>query len=94
MFMAQQERCPKCGSEAYLSEEEFAGNVDASDPPKVAIKQVFKCKACGEKFSRIVFQNLDVKKAQRTEAKKLPDLFEGFHKPGVGLEESDKIEVF
>jgi transposase-like protein len=91
------ERCPKCGSEAYLSEEEFAGNVENSDPPKAAIKQVFKCKSCGEKFSRIVFQNLDVKKkekTEKTEAKKFPELFEGFHKPGVGLEEPDKIEVF
>jgi transposase-like protein len=88
------ERCPKCGSEAYLSEEEFAGNVESTDPPKVAIKQVFKCKACGEKFSRIIFENLDAKKSQKTEAKKLPDLFEGFHKPGVGLEEPDRIEVF
>lgn len=92
--MAQAERCPKCGSEAYLSEEEFAGNVENADPPKVAIKQVFKCKACGEKFSRIVFENLDVKK-QKTEARKFPDIFEGFHKPGVGLEEEpDRVEVF
>ena len=93
--MVLNERCPKCGSEAYLSEEEFAGNVENADPPKVAIKQVFKCKACGEKFSRIIFENLDAsKKKERTEAKKFPDLFEGFHKPGVGLEEPDKIEVF
>jgi transposase-like protein len=88
------ERCPKCGSDSYLSEEEMAGVVDKSDPPKVAIKQIFKCKACGEKFSRLVFENLDVKK--KTEAKKLPDLFEGFHKPGVGLDEDpgDKVEVY
>ncbi len=90
------ERCPKCGGEAYLSQEEFAGLVDKSDPPKVAIKQIFKCKSCGEVFSRLIFENLDVKKVQKTEAKKLPDLFEGFHKPGVGLDEDpqDTVEVF
>jgi len=91
--MAVTERCPKCGGEAYLSEEEFGGNVENADPPKVAIKQIFKCKACGERFSRIVFENLEGKK-QKTEAKKLPDLFEGFHKPGIGFEEQDKVEVF
>ena len=89
------ERCPKCGSDAFLSEEEFAGNVDNSDPPKVAIKQVFKCKACGEKFSRIVFENLEAKKKPKPDAtKKMDEIFEGFHKPGVGLEEPDRIEVF
>jgi transposase-like protein len=91
------ERCPKCGSEAYLSEEEMAGLVENTDPPKVAIKQIFKCKSCGERFSRVVLENLDAKrKQQKTEAKKLPDLFEGFHKPGVGLDEDpgEKVEVY
>jgi len=60
----------------------------------VAIKQVFKCKACSEKFSRIVFENLEAKKKPKTEAKKMDEIFEGFHKPGVGLEEPDRIEVF
>jgi transposase-like protein len=72
--------------------------VDNVEPVKVAIKQTFKCKSCGEAFSRIVFENLDVKKkSQKTEAKSLPDLFEGFHKPGVGLDDEppqDKIEVY
>jgi transposase-like protein len=88
------ERCPKCGAEAYLSEEEMAGVVENSDPPKVGIKQIFRCKSCGEKFSRIVFENLEGKKKQKTEAKKMDELFEGLHKPGVGLEEPDRIEVF
>ena len=71
------ERCPKCGGEAYLSEEEMAGVVEKSDPPKVAIKQIFKCKSCGERFSRVVFENLDAKKkSEKTEAKKFPDLFD------------------
>jgi transposase-like protein len=90
------ERCPKCGAEAYLSEEEMAGMVENSDPPKVGIKQIFRCKSCGEKFSRIVFENLEGKKKpeKKTEAKKMDELFEGFHKPGVGMEEPDRIEVF
>ncbi|HJW96907.1 MAG TPA: hypothetical protein VJ485_01980 [archaeon] len=95
--MAVTERCPKCGGEAYLSEEEMAGAVENADPPKVAIKQIFKCKSCGERFSRIVFENLEGKKRPaKIEAKKLPELFEGFHKPGVGLDEDpqDKIEMF
>jgi len=90
------EKCPKCGGEAYLSEEEMAGAVENSDPPKVAIKQIFKCKACGEKFSRIIFENVDSKK--KTVAKKPEDLFEGFHKPGIGFEEEepskDRVEIF
>jgi len=89
------EKCPKCGGESFLSEEEMAGVVENVDPPKVAIKQVFKCKACGEKFSRIIFENLDSKK--KTETKKLPDIFEGFHKPGIGLEEEppkERVEFY
>ena len=89
------ERCPKCGGDAYLSQEEFSGVVEKLDPVKVAIKQTFKCKACGETFSRIVFENLDAKK-QPTSAKKMNDLFEGFHKPGIGLDEEgpEKVELY
>jgi transposase-like protein len=93
--MSQTEKCPKCGGEAFLSQEEMAGTLDNVEPVKVAIKQIFKCKSCGETFSRIVFENLDVKK--KTSAKSLPDLFEGFHKPGVGLDDEpsqDRVETF
>lgn len=88
------EKCPKCGGEAYLSQEEMAGMVENVEPPKVAIKQVFKCKACGEAFSRLVFENLDSKK--KTAAKRPEDLFEGFHKPGVGLDQEpqERVELF
>jgi transposase-like protein len=92
------EKCPKCGSDSFLSEEEMAGVVDKSDPSKVAIKQIFKCKACGERFSRIIFENLDSKKKEdKWSPKKPQEIFEGFHKPGVGLDEDpqeDKVEVF
>jgi transposase-like protein len=92
--MVQAEKCPKCGADAYLSDEEMAGMVENSDPPKVAIKQIFRCKSCGEKFSRIVFENLEGKKKHKAEAKKMDDIFEGFHKPGVGLEDPERIEMF
>ena len=93
--MAQAEKCPKCGGEAFLSQEEMAGTLDNVEPIKVAIKQTFKCKACGETFSRITFENLDVKK--KTAAKKMDELFGGFHKPGVGFDEEpsqDRVEVY
>jgi uncharacterized protein with PIN domain len=97
--MAQDERCPKCGGEAFLSQEDFAGVVESTDPVKVAIKQTFKCKSCGEVFSKITFENLD-KKKQSNSAKKMNDLFEGFHKPGFGLDDEEppegegKVELF
>ena len=95
---AQDERCPKCGGEAFLSQEDFAGVVESADPVKVAIKQTFKCKACGEVFSKITFENLD-KKKQPSAAKKMDELFEGFHKPGTGFEDDEppeggKVELF
>jgi phage terminase large subunit GpA-like protein len=86
------EKCPKCGGESYLSQEDLAGIAEKAEPPKAVIKQTLICKACGEKFSRIVFESLDTKK--KTEAKKQQDIFEGFHKPGIGLEEPQNIEVF
>jgi transposase-like protein len=95
--MALNEKCPKCGGESYLSEEDLAGLAERVDPPKAVVRQTFKCKSCGESFSRLVFENLDAKKlVQKTEAKKFPDLFEGFHKPGVGLDEDsqERVEVY
>lgn len=54
--------CPKCGGGAFLSEEELVQVLDNVEPIKVVSKSVYVCRACSEKFSRLVCENLAAKK--------------------------------
>jgi hypothetical protein len=53
--------CPKCSGGAYLSEEEFVKVLENSEPLKVVIKALYVCKACSERFSRLVYDNLEAR---------------------------------
>lgn len=54
--------CPKCGGGAFLSEEELVQVLDKMDPIKVVSKAVYVCRACSERFSRLVCENLEAKR--------------------------------
>ncbi|RLI99397.1 MAG: hypothetical protein DRP03_03690 [Candidatus Aenigmatarchaeota archaeon] len=53
--------CPKCNGDAFLSEEEFVQVVESVTPAKIIIKEIYICKGCGEKFSRIAVHDLITK---------------------------------
>jgi phage terminase large subunit GpA-like protein len=55
--------CPKCGGEAYLADEEFVRVIENVEPMKVVAKAIYQCRSCGEKFSRLMVENIDAKKA-------------------------------
>jgi hypothetical protein len=57
--------CPKCGGGAFLGEEDLVKVMDNMQPMKLLIKQTFVCRACSEKFSRIVWDDFEARK--RTE---------------------------
>ena len=46
--------CPKCQGGAYLADEDLVKVVESTTPLKLLIKQTFVCRACAERFSRIV----------------------------------------
>ena len=46
--------CPKCQGGTYLADEDLVKASEGSSPPWVLIKQTFVCRACADKFSRIV----------------------------------------
>ncbi len=50
--------CPKCGGSSYLSEEELVKVLENREPVIVLLKSVYSCRACGERFSRLVFDEL------------------------------------
>ena len=54
--------CPKCGGGAFLSEEELVQVMANTQPIKVVLKAVYVCRACSEKFSRLVCENLEAKR--------------------------------
>ena len=54
--------CPKCGGGAFLGEEDLVKVMDNMQPMKLLIKQTFVCRACSEKFSRIVWDDFDARK--------------------------------
>ena len=51
--------CPKCQGGAYLADEDLVKIMDASTPMKLLIKQTFVCRACAERFSRIVWDDME-----------------------------------
>ena len=57
--------CPKCGGGAFLGEEDLVKVMDNMQPMKLLIRQTFVCRACSEKFSRIVWDDFEARK--RTE---------------------------
>ena len=54
--------CPRCGGGAYLAEEEFVRVLENTEPMRVIAKAVYQCRACSEKFSRLVCELLEAKK--------------------------------
>jgi phage terminase large subunit GpA-like protein len=58
--------CPKCGGGTYLVDEELVRVVENTDPMKVIAKAIYQCRSCGERFSRLVVENIDAKKVQQS----------------------------
>jgi hypothetical protein len=56
--------CPKCAGGAYLCEEELVKILENTDPIKIIIKASYQCKACTERFTRIIYDNLNARKKQ------------------------------
>ncbi len=54
--------CPKCQGGAYLADEDLVKVMETSTPMKLVIKQTFVCRACAERFSRIVWDDFDSRK--------------------------------
>lgn len=57
--------CPKCDGGAYVSEEEVVNVLDNAAPAKVILKVTYICKSCSERFSRVLFEEVDTKKRTR-----------------------------
>jgi hypothetical protein len=54
--------CPKCGGGSFLSEEELVKVLEGSDPLTILLRSIYSCRACGERFSRLVFDDLNNRK--------------------------------
>ncbi len=54
--------CPKCGGGTYITDEELIQVVDKSRPSKAVIKVLYVCRACAERFSRLIHEDLEKKK--------------------------------
>jgi hypothetical protein len=51
--------CPKCSGGAFLADEDLVKVMDNVQPMKLLIKQTFVCRACTERFSRIVWDDFE-----------------------------------
>ena len=60
--------CPKCQGEAYLVDEEIVKVLENTDPIKIIAKGTYQCKSCGERFSRLMYENLEAKKKEEEPA--------------------------
>ncbi len=59
--------CPKCGGGAFLSEEELVRIMENTAPMKVVAKATYQCRACSERFSRLVCDDLEARKKDAEE---------------------------
>jgi hypothetical protein len=50
--------CPKCSGGSFLSEEELVKVIENTDPHRIVLKAIYTCRACQEKFSRLVWDDL------------------------------------
>jgi Zn-finger nucleic acid-binding protein len=50
--------CPKCNGGSFLAEEELVKVIEGTEPHKIVIKAVHSCRACQERFSRLVWADL------------------------------------
>jgi ribosomal protein L37AE/L43A len=69
-------QCPKCGGDAYLVEEELVQVLENVEPPKVIAKAIYQCKSCGERFSRLVYEDLTSRKKDETVSSRVPPIRE------------------
>ena len=60
--------CPKCGGGAFLADEDLVKVMDNMQPMKLLVKQTFTCRACTERFSRIVWDDFESRKRTDTES--------------------------
>jgi len=56
--------CPKCGGGAYLVEEDLIQVLENAEPVKLMIKATYQCRACSERFTRIIYDDIDARKKQ------------------------------
>jgi hypothetical protein len=49
--------CPKCNGGSFVSEEELVQVMDG-EPARLLLKATFSCRACNERFSRLVWDDL------------------------------------
>jgi hypothetical protein len=70
-------QCPKCNGEAYLVDEELIKVIENTDPMKVVAKAIYQCRACGERFSRLVIENIDARKAQQQQQSRPESVYSG-----------------
>jgi hypothetical protein len=56
--------CPKCSGGAYLSEEDLIQVLENTEPVKLMIKATYTCRACSERFTRIIYDDINARKKQ------------------------------
>ena len=80
--------CPKCGGGAFLSEEELIKILDGT-PTQILIKNVYQCRACMEKFSRLVSDSMEARRA----ASGVSDINSMFSATGIQPAQKKETEV-
>ena len=50
--------CPKCSGGSFLTDEELVKVIEGTEPQRIVLKAIYTCRACQEKFSRLVWDEL------------------------------------
>ncbi|MEE9323791.1 MAG: hypothetical protein V3U72_04565 [Candidatus Aenigmarchaeota archaeon] len=54
--------CPKCDGGSYILEEEAIKVLENTKPMRIIMRVTYVCRSCSEKFSRIFWEDVELKK--------------------------------
>ena len=54
--------CPKCGGGTFIADEELVKVLENSRPLKAIIRVIYACRACSEKFGRLIHDTIENRK--------------------------------
>jgi hypothetical protein len=87
--------CPKCNGETYASDEEAVKVLENTTPIKIIIRVTYICRSCGERFTRIVSEDVEARRKEQEPAPGFPTheyaVRPGMSTTGVTQEPAEKL---
>jgi len=85
--------CPKCGGGTYIAEEELIKVLEGRTL-RAILKILYVCRACSEKFSRLVHEDLESRKRDESGTKSTTSYSQGSSPPSSTEQIPETLRFF